>query len=109
MIEIAGREIPTDPEGYLANLDDWSEDVAICLSQQDNLELTDRHWQLLRWIRDYYQENGTAPNLRVMTKTIGADLGDEWADKKFLFDLFPYGPAKQAARYAGMPKPTGCV
>jgi tRNA 2-thiouridine synthesizing protein E len=105
MINVNGREIETDAEGYLANLEDWSEDV----SHQDNLELTERHWQLVNWIRNYYQEYGTAPNLRVMTKNIGSDLGEEWADKKFLFDLFPYGPAKQAARYAGMPKPTGCV
>ncbi len=109
MININGREIETDAEGYLANLEDWSEEVAEYLSKQDDLELTDRHWQLVNWIRNYYQEYGTAPNLRVMTKNIGGDLGDEWSDKKFLFDLFPYGPAKQAARYAGMPKPTGCV
>lgn len=109
MININGREIETDAEGYLANLEDWSEEVAEYLSKQDDLQLTDRHWQLVNWIRNYYQEYGTAPNLRVMTKSIGGDLGDEWADKKFLFDLFPYGPAKQAARYAGMPKPTGCV
>ncbi|MBK6554008.1 MAG: TusE/DsrC/DsvC family sulfur relay protein [Rhodocyclaceae bacterium] len=109
MINVNGREIETDAEGYLANLEDWSEDVAEHLSKQDSLELTERHWQLLNWIRNYYQEYGTAPNLRVMTKTIGGDLGEQWADKKYLFDLFPYGPAKQAARYAGMPKPTGCV
>jgi len=109
MIAINGREIETDAEGYLANLEDWSEEVAEYLSKQDDLQLTERHWQLLNWIRAYYQENGMAPNLRIMTKTIGGDLGDEWSDKKFLFDLFPYGPAKQAARYAGMPKPTGCV
>ncbi|HMX15464.1 MAG TPA: TusE/DsrC/DsvC family sulfur relay protein [Rhodocyclaceae bacterium] len=109
MIAINGREIETDAEGYLANLDDWSDEVAEFLSRQDQLELTDRHWKVLTWIREYYQEYGTAPNLRIMTKTIGDSLGDEYADKKFLFDLFPYGPAKQAARYAGMPKPTGCV
>ena len=109
MITINGKDIETDAEGYLANLDDWSQEVAEYLSQQDNLAMTEQHWQLVNWIRNYYQENGTAPNLRVMTKTIGGDLGDEWAEKKFLFDLFPYGPAKQAARYAGMPKPTGCV
>lgn len=109
MIAINGREIETDAEGYLANLDDWSDEVAEFLSRQDQLELTDRHRKVLTWIREYYQEYGTAPNLRIMTKTIGDSLGDEYADKKFLFDLFPYGPAKQAARYAGMPKPTGCV
>ncbi len=108
-MNINGREIATDPEGYLAILDEWSEDVAEALAAQDQLALTEKHWKVLRWIRDYYQENGIAPNLRIMQKVIGNDLGDEYADKKYLFDLFPYGPAKQGARYAGMPKPTGCV
>ncbi|MCX7896358.1 MAG: TusE/DsrC/DsvC family sulfur relay protein [Rhodocyclaceae bacterium] len=109
MIEVNGRAIETDAEGYLANLSDWSEEVAEFLATQDDLKLTEKHWQVIHWIRAYYEENGTAPNLRVMTKLIGSDLGDEFGDKKFLFELFPYGPAKQAARYAGMPKPTGCV
>jgi tRNA 2-thiouridine synthesizing protein E len=109
MINVNGKEIETDAEGFLANLDDWSEDVAVTLSQQDELVLGEKHWQVINWIRDYYAENATAPNLRVMTKQIGNDLGEEFSDKKYLFDLFPYGPAKQAARYAGMPKPTGCV
>jgi tRNA 2-thiouridine synthesizing protein E len=109
MINVNGKEIATDAEGYLADLSDWSEDVATFLSQQDELALGEKHWQVINWIRDYYAEYGTAPNLRVMTKSIGNDLGEEFGDKKYLFDLFPYGPAKQAARYAGMPKPTGCV
>lgn len=54
MIHLNGREIATDAEGYLANLDDWSEDVAEYLSRQDSLELTERHWRLLNWIRHYY-------------------------------------------------------
>ncbi|MCX8085773.1 MAG: TusE/DsrC/DsvC family sulfur relay protein [Rhodocyclaceae bacterium] len=109
MINVNGKEIETDAEGYLANLSDWSEEVAEFLAAQDELKLDENRWRVIRWIRDYYAENGTAPNLRVMTKLIGNDLGEEFSDKKFLFDLFPYGPAKQAARYAGMPKPTGCV
>jgi tRNA 2-thiouridine synthesizing protein E len=109
MIHIAGRDIETDAEGYLAHLEDWSEEVAMHLSQQDALQLEDQHWQVIRWIRAYYDEHAVAPNLRIMTRVIGDDLGAEFADKAFLFDLFPYGPAKQAARYAGMPKPTGCV
>lgn len=109
MIEVNGKQIETDAEGFLANLEDWSEDVAKVLSQQDQLELGEKHWLVINWIRNYYAEYGTAPNLRAMTKSIGNDLGDEYSDKKYLFDLFPYGPAKQAARYAGMPKPTGCV
>ena len=109
MIVIDGKQIETDAEGYLAHLDDWSEELAHYLAQQDNLQLTEAHWTLLNWIRAYYQEHGTAPNLRVMQKLLKDELGEEWADKKRLFELFPYGPAKQGARYAGMPKPTGCV
>ena len=109
MIVINGQQIETDAEGYLANLDDWSEEVATTLAEQDNLQLDEPHWKILNWIRAYYQDNGTAPNLRVMQKLLKGDLGEEMADKKYLFELFPYGPAKQGARYAGMPKPTGCV
>ncbi len=109
MIVINGKEIGTDAEGYLADLDDWSEDLAIFLSERDDLHLTESHWEIINFIRRYYQENRTAPNLRILQKLLKEEFGDEKADKKYLFDLFPYGPAKQAARYAGMPKPTGCV
>lgn len=109
MIVINGKEIGTDAEGYLANLEDWSEEIAQYLSEQDKLELTERHWEIINFMRGYYAENGTAPNLRILQKLLKEELGEEKSDKKYLFDLFPYGPAKQAARYAGMPKPTGCV
>ncbi len=108
-IAIQGREIPTDPEGYLANLDDWSEDVAQVLAERDGLALAEGHWKIIRFMRDYFQEYGTAPNLRILQKALKEEFGEEWGDKKFLFTLFPYGPAKQAGRYAGTPKPTGCV
>jgi TusE/DsrC/DsvC family sulfur relay protein len=94
MINVNGREIETDAEGYLASLDDWSEDVAKCLAERDQLDLGDEHWMVVRWIRDYYAENGTAPNLRVMSKLIGGALGEQFGDKKYLFDLFPYGPGQ---------------
>ena len=109
MIVIDGREIQTDAEGYLAALDDWSEDVARHLAEKDKLDLTEEHWKILNVIREYYAEYGTAPNLRILQKVLKEHLGDAAADKKYLFTLFPYGPAKQGARYAGMPKPTGCV
>lgn len=109
MISINGKEIQTDAEGYLASLDDWSEDVARYLADKDNLALTEAHWKILNVIRDYYAEYGTAPNLRILQKVLKEEIGDAAADKKYLFTLFPYGPAKQGARYAGMPKPTGCV
>jgi tRNA 2-thiouridine synthesizing protein E len=109
MILINGREIGTDAEGYLADLNDWSEELAGFLAERDNLNLEEAHWEIIRFMRNYFAEHGMAPNLRILTKLLKAELGEEKADKKYLFDLFPYGPAKQAARYAGMPKPTGCV
>ncbi len=109
MIVVDGKEIATDAEGYLAKLDDWNEAVAEHLAAADNLPLSAAHWQIVNFIRDYFQEYCTAPNLRVLQKQLKAQFGDEIGDKKYLFELFPYGPAKQAARYAGMPKPTGCV
>jgi tRNA 2-thiouridine synthesizing protein E len=91
MINVNGREIETDAEGYLATLDDWTEDVAKCLAERDQLDLADEHWKVVRWIREYYAENGTAPNLRVMSKLIGGALGNNTATK-YLFDLFPTAP-----------------
>jgi tRNA 2-thiouridine synthesizing protein E len=108
-ITAAGKEIETDEEGYLVNLGDWSEDAAKVLSAQDNLELTESHWEVIHFLREYYDEYQIAPAVRVLTKAIGKKLGKEKGNSKYLYELFPYGPAKQACRFAGLPKPTGCV
>ena len=67
-LEINGRTIETDPEGYLVNLEDWSEDVAIYLASQDKLELGENHWKIINYMRGYFHEYGTAPNLRFLQK-----------------------------------------
>ena len=108
-IEIAGKQIELDEEHYLVNLGDWSEDVAKALSAEDNLELTESHWEVIHFLREYYDEYQIAPAVRVLTKAIGKKLGKEKGNSKYLYELFPYGPAKQACRFAGLPKPTGCV
>lgn len=108
-IEVNGKTIQTDPQGYLVNLDDWSEELAHILAKNDELELTESHWEVINMIRGFYQENGTAPAMRVLTKLAKKELGNEKGDSKYLYSLFPYGPGKQASRYAGLPKPTGCV
>jgi tRNA 2-thiouridine synthesizing protein E len=108
-LQIDGRVVVTDAEGYLADLGDWSEAVADYLAAQDKLTLGEDHWTIIHYMRDYFDEYGTAPNLRVLQKGLKDEFGDPWGDKKFLFELFPFGPAKQAGRYAGTPKPTGCV
>src|SRR5210317_109909 len=108
-IDVNGKMIEVDEEGYLTNLGDWSEDVAKILSDQDGLELTENHWEVINFLREYYDEYQIAPAVRVLTKAIGKKLGKEKGNSKYLYELFPYGPGKQACKYAGLPKPTGCV
>ncbi|MDH3514303.1 MAG: TusE/DsrC/DsvC family sulfur relay protein [Gammaproteobacteria bacterium] len=108
-ITVAGKTIETDEEGYLANRTDWSEEVAKEMAKADNCDLSQNHWEVLNFLREYYDEYQIAPAVRVLTKAIGKKLGPDKGNSKYLYELFPYGPAKQACKYAGLPKPTGCV
>jgi dissimilatory sulfite reductase related protein len=108
-IEVKGQTFETDEEGYLANRADWSEDVAKEMARLDNCELSDAHWEVINFLREYYEEYQIAPAVRVLTKAIGKKLGADKGNSKYLYELYPYGPAKQACKYAGLPKPTGCV
>ena len=96
-------------EGYLANINEWEPEVANVMAQADDLELTDEHWEIIKFLREYYEEYQIAPAVRVLTKAVGKKLGKDKGNSKYLDGLFPYGPGKQACRYAGLPKPTGCV
>ena len=107
--EINGKTYETDEEGYLANLNDWSPDVADHMATEDDCDLSETHWEVINFLRDYYEEYQIAPAVRVLTKAIGKRLGKDKGNSKYLYELFPYGPAKQACKYAGLPKPTGCV
>ncbi len=108
-IQVNGTTIPTDEEGYIEDLNLWSPEVAEIMAQEDGQELTEQHWEVINFLREYYDEYQIAPAVRVLTKQIGKRLGPEKGNSKYLYELFPYGPAKQACRYAGLPKPTGCV
>ena len=107
--ELNGKAYETDEEGYLVNLSDWSEDIARFLAQQEDIDLTPNHWEVINFLREYYNEYQIAPAIRVLTKAIGKKLGADKGNNKYLYELFPYGPAKQACKFAGLPKPTGCV
>jgi tRNA 2-thiouridine synthesizing protein E len=108
-IEVNGKAYETDEEGYLINLGDWNTDVANYIAQVENVNMTDSHWQVVNYLREYYEEYQIAPAVRVLTKAIGKKFGAEKGTSQYLYDLFPYGPAKQACKIAGLPKPTGCV
>ena len=108
-LEVNGKTYETDEEGYLSNLSEWNEDVAKALAVSEGLEMTDNHWEVVNFLREYYSEYQIAPAVRVLTKAIGKKLGKDKGNSKYLYELFPYGPAKQACKIAGLPKPTGCV
>jgi tRNA 2-thiouridine synthesizing protein E len=108
-IEANGKSLKTDEEGYLINLVDWEPAVAEAMATEDDLALTEEHWEIINFLRGYYDEFQIAPAVRVLTKAIGKKLGKEKGNSKYLYTLFPYGPGKQACRFAGLPKPTGCI
>lgn len=107
--EFNGKVYETDEEGYLVNLGDWSEEVANHIAQEEKIEMTENHWEVINFLREYYNEYQIAPAIRVLTKAIGKKLGPDKGNSKYLYELFPYGPAKQACKIAGLPKPTGCI
>jgi tRNA 2-thiouridine synthesizing protein E len=108
-IEVNGTTYETDEEGYLVNLSDWNEDIGKAIAVTENVDMSESHWEVVNFLRDYYNEYQIAPAVRVLTKAIGKQLGADKGNSKYLYELFPYGPAKQACKIAGLPKPTGCV
>ena len=107
--ELNGVTYETDEDGYLVNLDQWNKDVADYLAKGEGLNMTESHWEVITFLREYYDEYKIAPMIRILTKAIGKKLGPEKGNTKYLYELYPGGPAKQACKIAGLPKPTGCV
>ncbi len=107
--EVDGQEIATDEEGYITNLADWTPELAEVIAKAEDVEMTDEHWAVVNFLRDYYEEYQIAPAVRVLIKAIKKSMGPEVGNNKYMYELFPYGPAKQACKIAGLPKPTGCV
>ena len=108
-LEVGGKTLATDEVGYLENLDDWSQEVAETMATAEDVTLSPEHWEILNFLREYYNEYQIAPAVRVLTKAVGKRLGADKGNSRYLYSLFPYGPGKQACKYAGLPKPTGCV
>jgi tRNA 2-thiouridine synthesizing protein E len=107
--ELNGVTYEADEEGYLTDISAWSPELAELIAQDENIEMGDDAWEVVNFLRDYYEEYQIAPAVRVLTKAVKKKLGPEKGNSKYLYELFPYGPAKQACKIAGLPKPTGCV
>jgi len=104
-ISVAGKEIPTTASGFLENVEDWSEEVASVIAVEEQLELGDRHWDLIRFLREEFVQNGgNQPNTRTLVKAMSKAWGDKSVNAKSLYDLFPGDPSKQGGRIAGLPE-----
>jgi dissimilatory sulfite reductase related protein len=103
MTVIADVPVDVDAEGFLTDPAQWSEPIAEAIAAANGIpELTDRHWLVVRFMRDRYLKTGTAPSIRSLGKESGVAVRE-------LYQLFPKGPAKLAAKIGGIPKPTGCI
>lgn len=108
-MDFGGKQVEVDDDGYISNLDDWTPELAQFMADQDGITLTDAHWEVINFLREYYKKYQIAPMIKILVKEIGKAMGPEKGNTKYLYELYPAGPAKQACRYAGLPKPTGCV
>lgn len=103
MVTLGGVEVEIDEDGFILDPDNWTEAIAVDLAKTEGVdELTEDHWKLVNYLRQYYLEFGIAPMIRKLCKETGFKL-------KVIYEMFPSGPAKGACKVAGLPKPTGCV
>ena len=109
MLEFNGVQIDTDAQGYLKNVDDWSEDLVTQLAAEEDIELSEAHWEVIRFVREFYLEFNTSPAVRMLVKAMSKQYGKEKGSSRYLYRLFPKGPAKQATKLAGLPKPVKCI
>lgn len=102
-MELAGVTVQRDPEGFLLDPAQWTRDIGTEIAREAGIpELTERHWMVVEFMRDRYLTTGTAPSIRSLGKESGVPI-------KELYQLFPKGPAKLAAKIGGIPKPRGCI
>jgi tRNA 2-thiouridine synthesizing protein E len=106
---VEGNILKTTEEGFLIDLNDWSEAVAIDISRLDEIELSRQHWEIIFFIRHYYQTFKHLPNTRVFIQAIKKKWGEEIGNSRHLHKLFPQGPLKYACKIAGLPKPPTCL
>lgn len=98
-----------DKEGYLVNLQDWSEVVADEMARQMDISLTEQHWEILRLMRDFHQRRGISPVMRILVKLVEKQLGPDKGNSLYLLKLFPESPARVASKIAGLPRPANCI
>jgi len=102
--ELEGQTIETNANGYLENPEDWSKELATAIASAEGIELTDRHWDLINYLREEYFDNAqNQPNTRAIVKAMSAEWGEKISQRD-VYDLFPLDPSKQGGKIAGLPE-----
>ncbi|MDV3385130.1 sulfurtransferase TusE [Klebsiella pneumoniae] len=109
MFIFEGNEIETDSEGYLKDTTQWSEAMAEVIAAQEGITLAVEHWEVVRFVREFYLEFNTSPAIRMLVKAMANKFGEEKGNSRYLYRLFPKGPAKQATKIVSLPKPVKCI
>jgi len=109
MLEFNNQQIETDTQGYLLDHTLWSKELALVIATQENITLSEQHWEVINFVRDFYLEYNTSPAIRMLVKAMVKALGEDKGNSLYLYKLFPKGPAKQATKIAGLPKPARCI
>ena len=108
-VNIDGKTIATNNEGYLEKVDDWSTDIAQYIADTENIVLTEAHWEIIHLLRQFYHHFELSPAMRPLVKYTAQQLGKEKGNSIYLLTLFPPSPAKIASKIAGLPRPANCL
>ncbi|MCF6808050.1 TusE/DsrC/DsvC family sulfur relay protein [Thiotrichales bacterium 19S9-12] len=100
---------PTDDNGFLLDLKQWNIEFAQITAKNENITLTDEHWEIIHFLREFYQKYNTSPAIRALVKALQLRFGEAKGNSIYLHQLFPKSPAIQAAKIAGLPKPARCI
>lgn len=103
------HEYQTDSQGYLLDSTQWTAPLAIYIASLESIEMGVEHWQVVNFVREFYLEYNTSPAIRALVKAMQIKFPEQDVSSRSLYRLFPKGPAKQATKIAGLPKPARCI
>ncbi len=109
LIKVGDIAVELDEGGFMVDRLQWTQEVAEALARRNGLELSAAHWEIIHFVQQYHESYSIEPPMRALVKAVKERFGEEMGNSRYLYKLFPDGPAKDACRYAGLPKPVSCI
>jgi tRNA 2-thiouridine synthesizing protein E len=107
-LQVNGVDYDLDHQGFLKKRLAWNEEVGVALAASDGISLSDEHWEIIQYFREYYEDYNVPPPMRMVVRLFKKRFGEENANSRYLQQLFPGGPTRTASKFAGLPKPKNC-